>query len=32
MAELRTMAGWLDLEGVTIADRGDLSAALQDLA
>lgn len=32
MAELRLMAGWLDLEGVAIAGRGDLSAALGKLS
>jgi uncharacterized protein YcaQ len=28
-AELRSLAGWLDLEHVTVGDRGDLSAALR---
>jgi uncharacterized protein YcaQ len=28
-AELRSLAGWLDLDHVTVGDRGDLSAALR---
>jgi uncharacterized protein YcaQ len=32
MAELRLMARWLELDAVTIADKGDLSGALRDLA
>ena len=31
MAELRRMAAWLDLDGVTVMKRGDLSARLHDL-
>lgn len=31
MGELRLMAAWLDLDGLVVAGRGDLSAALRDL-
>ncbi len=30
--ELRAMAGWLDLDGVSIGDRGDLASTLQRVA